>query len=101
MQVAVLAGGLGTRLRDALPPGTPKPMAEVAGRPFLEHVLDEAISQGADRFLLLVSHGAEVIGRHFGSRTPECRWAIAPSPSRWAPEARCVTRGGSSSRGSS
>jgi D-glycero-alpha-D-manno-heptose 1-phosphate guanylyltransferase len=66
MQVAVLAGGLGTRLRDALPAGTPKPMAEVAGRPFLEHVLDAAIVQGADRFLLLVSHRAEVIGRHVG-----------------------------------
>jgi D-glycero-alpha-D-manno-heptose 1-phosphate guanylyltransferase len=66
MQVVVLAGGLGTRLRDALPPGTPKPMAEVAGRPFLEYALDEATSHGADRFLLLVGHGAEVIFRHFG-----------------------------------
>jgi len=67
MQVAVLAGGLGTRLRDSLPAGTPKPMAPVAGRPFLEHVLDQAVARGADRFLLLVSHGADVIVRHFGS----------------------------------
>src|SRR4051794_32149836 len=67
MQVVVLVGGLGTRLRDALPAGVPKPMAEVAGRPFLEHVLDQAIAEGATGLLLLISHAAHVIEEHFGS----------------------------------
>jgi len=37
--VVILAGGLGTRLRGAVP-DLPKPMAPIAGRPFLEHQLD-------------------------------------------------------------
>lgn len=39
MDVVVLAGGLGTRLRRVLP-DTPKPLAPVAGRPFVAWVLD-------------------------------------------------------------
>jgi D-glycero-alpha-D-manno-heptose 1-phosphate guanylyltransferase len=38
MEAIVLAGGLGTRLAARLP-GVPKPMALVAGRPFLEVLL--------------------------------------------------------------
>jgi D-glycero-alpha-D-manno-heptose 1-phosphate guanylyltransferase len=34
----VLAGGFGTRVRHLLP-GVPKPMAVVAGKPFLEWVV--------------------------------------------------------------
>ncbi len=67
MQVAVLAGGLGTRLRGSIPEGTPKPMAEVAGRPFLEHVLGGAAKAGATGFVLLTSNRAEVIQAHFGA----------------------------------
>ena len=42
MKAVVLAGGLGTRLRDAVP-DLPKPMAPVAGRPFLACVLDALV----------------------------------------------------------
>ncbi len=68
MQLVVLAGGFGTRLRGALPDGLPKPMAPVAGRPFLEHLLDRAIPQGVEAIHLLVGHRAEVISDHFGNR---------------------------------
>lgn len=68
MQLVVLAGGFGTRLRGALPVGLPKPMAPIAGRPFLEHLLDRAILQGVDAIHLLVGHRAEVISDHFGDR---------------------------------
>lgn len=71
MQLAVLAGGLGTRLRGAIPEGLPKPMAPIAGRPFLEHFLDRAISQGVDDIQLLVGHGADVIRHHFGNQYRE------------------------------
>lgn len=66
MQLVVLAGGFGTRLRGAIPDGIPKPMASIAGKPFLAHLFDRAIIHGVDRFHLLVGYGADVIINHFG-----------------------------------
>ena len=66
MQLVVLAGGLGTRLRGVIPEGLPKPMASIGGRPFLEHLLDRGISQGVTGVHLLVGHAAQLISDHFG-----------------------------------
>jgi D-glycero-alpha-D-manno-heptose 1-phosphate guanylyltransferase len=63
----ILAGGLGTRLRDAVP-DLPKPMAPVAGRPFLAHQMDHWIAQGVDHFVLSVGYRAVAISNHFGDR---------------------------------
>lgn len=63
----VLAGGLGTRLRSAVP-DLPKPMAPVAGKPFLEHQLDFWIAQGVRHFILSVGYKHEAIRSHFGRR---------------------------------
>jgi NDP-sugar pyrophosphorylase family protein len=64
MKVAVLAGGLGTRL-GALARGLPKPMIMVAGRPFLEYVVDSFAKCGLKDFVFLVGHHADVIEAHF------------------------------------
>jgi D-glycero-alpha-D-manno-heptose 1-phosphate guanylyltransferase len=61
----ILAGGLGTRLRSAVP-DLPKPMAPIAGRPFLAYQLDYWIRQGVDRFVLAVGYRHESIVAHFG-----------------------------------
>jgi len=63
----ILAGGLGTRLRSAVP-DLPKPMAPISGRPFLEYQLDYWISQGVSRFVLSVGYRHEAITAHFGAR---------------------------------
>lgn len=63
----ILAGGLGTRLRSAVP-DLPKPMAPISGRPFLEHQLDYWIKQGVSHFVLSVCYRHEVIVDHFGNR---------------------------------
>ena len=63
----ILAGGLGTRLRSAVP-DLPKPMAPISGRPFLEHQLDYWIEQGVSHFVLSVGYRHEVIVNHFGDR---------------------------------
>lgn len=63
----ILAGGLGTRLRSAVP-DLPKPMAPISGRPFLEHQLDYWIKQGVSHFVLSVGYRHEVIVDHFGNR---------------------------------
>jgi D-glycero-alpha-D-manno-heptose 1-phosphate guanylyltransferase len=51
----LLAGGLGTRLRDAVP-GMPKCLAPVGGRPFLEIQLAQLASQGVERFVLALGY---------------------------------------------
>jgi D-glycero-alpha-D-manno-heptose 1-phosphate guanylyltransferase len=81
-QVALLAGGRGTRLAGLLPAGTPKPMATVAGRPFLEHIMDFAISQGVDEFLILVGHHARAIQHHFRFRYrgANIQYSLEPRP---------------------
>ena len=66
MEAIVLAGGFGTRLRQVLV-DAPKPMALVAGRPFLEYVLGALASKGVTRTILSVGYMAEKIRSHFGS----------------------------------
>lgn len=55
IDVAILAGGLGTRLRPVLP-DTPKVLAPVDGRPFLEILLAHLRRCGARRVILCVGH---------------------------------------------
>lgn len=66
MQAIVLAGGLGTRLRSVVP-DLPKPMAAVAGRPFLAWILDRLVDAGFDRVVLAVGYRHEAIRDCFGA----------------------------------
>jgi D-glycero-alpha-D-manno-heptose 1-phosphate guanylyltransferase len=65
MEAIILAGGMGTRLAARLD-GVPKPMAPVAGRPFLEILLSQLGRAGCTRVILSVGHLHEVIEHHFG-----------------------------------
>jgi D-glycero-alpha-D-manno-heptose 1-phosphate guanylyltransferase len=56
----ILAGGLGTRLRSAVP-DLPKCMAPVAGKPFLAHVIDYFRNQGIERFIFSLGYKHETI----------------------------------------
>jgi len=67
MQAIVLAGGMGSRLRSVVA-DVPKPMAPVAGRPFLEYLLQALADAGFDRIVLSVGHMAQTIVDHFGPR---------------------------------
>lgn len=68
MQVAVLVGGLGTRL-GKLTEEVPKPMVLVGGRPFLEYEVELLKKGGIDDFVLCVGHLGEKVERHFGDGT--------------------------------
>jgi len=73
MQVVVLAGGLGTRLRPVTE-RVPKPMVEVAGRPFLEYIVRHVSIQGLDRILILLGYLGEQIKDYFGDGT---KWGVS------------------------
>ena len=64
MQVAILAGGLATRLGD-LARNQPKSMVEVKGRPFLEYQLELLKVAGIENIVLCIGHMGEQIERHF------------------------------------
>ncbi len=59
-EAIILAGGLGTRLRESVP-DLPKCMASVAGRPFLGYVIDHFRMQGIQEFIFSLGYKSEVI----------------------------------------
>jgi NDP-sugar pyrophosphorylase family protein len=64
----VLAGGLGTRVQHLLP-DVPKPMAPVAGRPFLEWVARYLARQGVRSVVFSTGYRAGTVEQHFSSHT--------------------------------
>ena len=63
--VAILAGGLATRLRP-LTDKIPKVLVPVAGRPFLAHQLELLRRQGITRVVLCLGHLGETVREEFG-----------------------------------
>ena len=63
--VAILAGGLATRLRP-ITEKIPKSLVPVAGEPFLAHQLKLLHARGIRRAVLCVGHLGEMIERDFG-----------------------------------
>tara|TARA_B100000795_G_scaffold227769_1_gene184228 strand:- start:1137 stop:2183 length:1047 start_codon:yes stop_codon:yes gene_type:complete len=61
----IMAGGFGTRLA----PYTntcPKPMLPVNGKPMMRHIIDNAISEGFQNFVISVFYLSEVVKDYFG-----------------------------------
>jgi NDP-sugar pyrophosphorylase family protein len=54
LDVLILVGGLGTRLRSVLRSDVPKPLAPIAGRPFLFYLLQFLARQGVKRVILAI-----------------------------------------------
>ena len=59
----VLAGGLGTRLRDVLP-DRQKVIADISGKPFIDRILTQLRDAGVKRAILAVGHHAEQVSAH-------------------------------------
>jgi len=66
LTVAVLAGGLGTRLRSLTGDLIPKVMAPVLGRPFIDRKLAGLSAAGVERVVLLIGHRGEQIKARVG-----------------------------------
>jgi choline kinase len=64
MQCLIIAAGQGTRLRSIAPS---KPLAQVAGRPLIEHVVRAAAAAGATEFVVVTGYEPEPLEAFLGS----------------------------------
>ena len=72
-EAIILAGGLGTRLRDTVP-GIPKCMAPVAGKPFLFYVINALRLQGIEQFIFSLGYKHELIEEYLKAEFPTLRY---------------------------
>lgn len=64
MKVAILAGGLGTRLREETE-FKPKPMVEIGGRPILWHIMQGYAAYDVSDFVVCLGYKGHVIRDYF------------------------------------
>lgn len=67
MEAIILAGGFGTRLKEEVP-DLPKPMAPIAGKPFLEYLLTGLAQKGFSRVIISLGYLADKITGYFGDQ---------------------------------
>ena len=64
MKAVLLAGGLGTRMREETE-YRPKPMVEIGGQPILWHIMRNLAHHGVTDFIIASGYKSEVIDRYF------------------------------------
>lgn len=68
-EAIILAGGLGTRLKDTVP-DVPKCLAPVNGKPFLSYVIDHLIYEGITHFIFALGYKSELVIDFIGKEYP-------------------------------
>ncbi len=66
LRALILAGGMGTRLKPALQE-LPKPLAPIAGRPFISYPLSWLRRQGVEEITLCLGYKAELFIQELGN----------------------------------
>ena len=66
MQVVILAGGKGTRIKE-LSKIVPKPMIKILNKPLLLHIMNHYIRYGFKDFIIAAGYKKEVIQKYFNS----------------------------------
>jgi bifunctional UDP-N-acetylglucosamine pyrophosphorylase/glucosamine-1-phosphate N-acetyltransferase len=74
LNIAILAAGVGKRMRS----GMPKVLHPLAGRPLLAHLLDTARTLAADRICVVYGHGGEAVRKRFPDA--DLAWALQDPP---------------------
>ncbi|MBU2986551.1 bifunctional UDP-N-acetylglucosamine diphosphorylase/glucosamine-1-phosphate N-acetyltransferase GlmU [Saccharophagus degradans] len=64
LEIIILAAGKGTRMRS----DKPKVLHTLAGKPFLEHVLDRSAELNADKVHVIIGHGANMVREALAGR---------------------------------
>jgi D-glycero-alpha-D-manno-heptose 1-phosphate guanylyltransferase len=73
MKAVLLVGGLGTRLRSVVP-STPKPLAAVGGKSFLELLVRQLRNQGITNLVMCTGYLGEKVQSEFGDGRS---WGVA------------------------
>jgi len=76
LDVLILCGGLGTRLKEVLK-DSPKPMVQVHGRPFLDLLIQHVSSFGFRRFILCTGYKSDVIEQYFKKKNDDNIYIIS------------------------
>ena len=86
MQLVILAGGFGTRLKSVLN-GLPKPLADINGQPFLKLLFQNWVKNGFNDFVLCLHYEADKIvefvnqEQDFGAlKNCKIQFSIEPTP---------------------
>jgi NDP-sugar pyrophosphorylase family protein len=79
LSAAILAGGLGTRLRAAVA-DRPKVLAPVGGQPFVAYLLDLLVDAGFDSVVLLTGHRGEQLREELGEQYRGMRLVHSQEP---------------------
>ena len=78
--VVILAAGKGTRMYSALP----KVLHHLAGKPMVQHVIDTALSLGAQNVHLVYGHGGDLLQNTLSDQNLNwglhCLLYTSPSP---------------------
>ena len=82
MQAIVLAAGAGTRLRDVSPV---KPLAMVAGRPMLHHVVERLAQAGITEAIVVVGYESDRVRASLGGGAVGCDVRFVDNPDWQAP----------------
>ena len=70
LSIVILAAGLGSRMKSALP----KPLHKIGGKPMLEHVLESARKLNPDRLVVVYGHRGEELKAAF-THHEDITWA--------------------------
>jgi len=74
-EAIILAGGLGTRLRDAVP-DLPKCMAPVNGIPFIAYVIRYLANQGIEHFIFSLGYRSEAFTQFLVETLPDKNYTV-------------------------
>ena len=69
IDVTILCGGMGSRIHSVLPE-TPKVLAPVNGRPYLDYMASWLVGFGCQRIVLCLGHLAEKVETYLRGRSP-------------------------------
>jgi D-glycero-D-manno-heptose 1,7-bisphosphate phosphatase len=81
-QAVFLVGGRGTRL-GSLTDAVPKPLLPVAGRPFLDYLMEVAVGYGVDDIILSCGYLADILEQRYRDGGPggcRVRCVVEPEP---------------------
>lgn len=77
IEAIILAGGFGTRIKEAIGDDIPKPMAPVCEKPFLNYLLNFLTHHGVKHIVISTGHLADKITDYYGSLGSTATWGGA------------------------